>query len=233
MSRNEEIREKDKIIEEKENIIINMRKMTMTDIHEPPQNVIDEDGEEEYTFDNLMKIIPTNKRMTEKPMLNKKILEGKQDNVYFRNEDYVMQQEDVSENNMSIEAELLSSPQMQKKPSSIYNKLKDIADNPEMLKDKVHKSPEKRLNRFGANLPEGDNFCLFGDNPNVALGPIAEMIKNNDEKSSLKSSSPQNVIELADNRRRSKNIIPEADEISSTSEVFSSSNLSPTHSEKD
>jgi hypothetical protein len=123
-------------------------------------------------------------------MVNQKILERNPENIYYKHEEYVVPQEESSEDTGSNEFSFLSPPSIQRRPS-VYNKLKNIAENPEKLKEKIHGSPQKRLN-LTFDMPD-DNFSL---GPNAStLGHIQGLMKKNSGKS---------VIQETDERSSSK-----------------------------
>ena len=122
----------------------------MTDNPPISVNQLDEEEDEaDFTFDDLLANYPGGKRFTEVPHIDEKIMKKGQENVIYREEEYIKPEDLSAEEHMES---LFTSPPVMSKRISTHNKLKDIAENPQRLKNIVEGSPERRMSKLNEEV---------------------------------------------------------------------------------
>jgi predicted nuclease with TOPRIM domain len=120
------IKEKDKLLEEKDNIITNFRKMTISDNN----NVVNFDqfneDDAEFTFDDLVDRYPLNKRFTEVPVSQERMIKKGHENVFYKEDEFLEINDTIIEENYQLN----QVKEIVERRSSKHNKLHDIATNP-------------------------------------------------------------------------------------------------------
>lgn len=150
------------MLQEKDNIITMMRRQSIN-----PQLNDNRKDSIDFEFDDLLANYPMNKRMTEMPHINEKVLNEKYDDVYFKMEDYVLACDESSsrERNSNEMSNTLSPPKpiplkMSKRMSITKNKLKEIAENPAFLLEKIS-SPERKSSDNSDSIYSKKNILKF------------------------------------------------------------------------
>ena len=129
----------------------------------------------DFEFDDLMDNYFVAKRNTEMPHVGQKVLSEKVDDVYFKEEDYILAIDDTSSKNNDSSRNLLQSPVPQinaplNRKKSTFQKLKHLANNPETIQEKIS-SPERKASDISENV-QGEIIQIlyhFIDNSKIEL----------------------------------------------------------------
>ena len=110
----------------------------------------------DFEFDDLMDSYLISKRNTEMPHLEQKVLSEKYDDMYFKEEDYIVVMDNNSSKNNDSTKNLCPSPVPQQniqrtRKKSTFGKLKNLANNPDAIQEKIL-SPKRKDSENSENL---------------------------------------------------------------------------------
>ena len=131
------------------------------------------------------------------PNIKSKLMQGRQDDKIYKVKEYeVSLDENSSEQNENLGSQF-ASPNLIRR-GSVYNKLKNFADDPDKLKELVTGSPERKISDISSNdfTQRERSFSFQKEKDTKVLGPIHQH---------LIKSKHRNIIHEIDESNNSNN----------------------------